>query len=93
MFQKGFPRTFLGNLFRVGVSILHSAVFFNQVGGSFLSRSRDSRNIVCGISHKGFQFDNLGGSDLIMLQHLILMIALYKGLSLGCFWNTNQGFL
>ena len=27
-----------------------------------------------------------------MLQHLILMIALYKGLSLGCFWNYESRF-
>ena len=59
MLQKSVLRLVGLDVLRMGVGIFHTSVFQQDLGGCLLPDSRKSRNVVRGIPHERFQFNDL----------------------------------
>ena len=74
------------------MSIFNGTILHDQFGCCFFSYTGYSRNIICRISHKCFQINNLRRCNLVFFQHLFPMKIFDGCLTFGCFGKPDHDF-
>ena len=72
------------------MGILNRPVSRNNFCRRLFSNTGNSRNIICGISHQGLQFNNLCRCHLICLKYFFCAIIFYLCFSALGLWNSDQ---
>ena len=78
---------------QMGICIFNTAKLHNHFRCRFLSHTRNARNIVRGISHQSFQFNDLRRRYLIFFQNLRSMIIFDSGFPFHRLWQTDHNLL
>ena len=73
----------------MGIGFLDTFIFLDNPCSGFFSHSRNSRNIVGAVSHKSLQINKLYRTYPPFLFHILRIIGVNLGLSLGGFGNTD----
>ena len=88
------PQRFFGfvrfDFFKMFMRILNRTVSSNNFCRRLFSNTRNSRNIICCISHQGLQFNNLRWCHLIRLKYFFCVIIFYLCFSALSLWNSDQ---
>ena len=90
MLTKRFSRLVRFHFLKMFMGVLNRAILYDQLGGSLLSHPRNSRDIICGVPHQSFQFNDLRRRDLIFLQHLLCMEVLNRRFAPGSLGKTDH---
>ena len=90
MLTKRFSCLVWFHFFKMFMGILNRTILYDQFGGSLLSYPRNSRDIICGIPHQSFQFNDLRRCDLIFLQNLLCMKILNRRFAAGCLGKADH---
>ena len=75
------------------ISIFHGSKRQEDLRGSLFSHSRYTWNVICGISHQGFQINDLRRCQLILVNHFLRVIILDDCLSLRRLRYPDQNMI